>query len=210
MTHGKENDELPLWSGKIEDLEIWELRRQTLQHSTEDGEKKTCAPRICPNMINKSNFANIRKILTILILTDFHKMMNLIVSMNMLKQNLKSTRFKKLAVSLTTTSRLRENMQRLLGLTTEKYVLMKNLWVVPAPAGQNIATPDAHRVAFVQATIDAVAKQEMPRIFRKWMFLKNNLQTTNEKSHIRSLTRGKLGLSTVVDTLQGRSGLRMS
>ena len=34
------------------------------------------------------------------------------------------------------------------------------------------------------------------------MFLKNNLLTTSEKSHIRSLTCGKLGLSTVVDSLK--------
>ena len=34
------------------------------------------------------------------------------------------------------------------------------------------------------------------------MFLKNSLFTSSEKSRIRSLTRGKLGLSTVVDSLK--------
>ena len=64
---------------------------------------------------------------------------------------------------------------------------------VPAPAGQGVPTPDAQRVAFVQAAVDALVKQEMPSIFRGWMFLKNSLFTTSEESHIRSLTRGKLG-----------------
>ena len=32
--------------------------------------------------------------------------------------------------------------------------------------------------------------------------LEDNLFTINEKSHIKSLTRGKLGLSTVVDALK--------
>lgn len=73
---------------------------------------------------------------------------------------------------------------------------------VAVPAGQGVATPEVQRAAFVQAVVDAVNRQEMPSIFRGWMFLKNSLFTSNEKSHIRSLTRGKLGLSTVVDTLK--------
>ena len=73
---------------------------------------------------------------------------------------------------------------------------------VPAAAGQGVATPDAHRVAFVQAAGDALVKQQMLSIFRGWMFLKNSLLTISERPHIRSLTRGKLELATVVNTLK--------
>ena len=51
---------------------------------------------------------------------------------------------------------------------------------VPAPAGQGVPTPDAQRVVFVQAAVDAVEKQETRSIFRGWMFLKNSLLTTSE------------------------------
>ena len=63
MTYGKDDDELPLWSGKVEDFEIWRLRLQALNHSTEHGEKKTCAPRIYSKMINETNFTKYEKYL---------------------------------------------------------------------------------------------------------------------------------------------------
>ena len=63
MTYGKEDEELPLWSGKVEDFDIWRMRLQALKHSTEDGKKKTCAPRIYSKMINESNFAKYEKYL---------------------------------------------------------------------------------------------------------------------------------------------------
>ena len=43
---------------------------------------------------------------------------------------------------------------------------------VPTAAGQGVPTPDVQRGAFVQTRMDAVVKQEMPSIFKEWMFLK--------------------------------------
>ena len=96
MTYGKEDEELPLWSGKVEDFEIWKMRLQALKHSTEDGKKKTCAPKIYSKMINESNFANYEKYLHEIDLDDFDRMMELTTCVNVSRQALGSTRYKRL------------------------------------------------------------------------------------------------------------------
>ena len=221
MTYGKEDEELPLWSGKVEDFEIWKMRLQALKHSTEDGKKKTCAPKIYSKMINESNFAKYEKYLHEIDLDRLRQDDGVDYLYEYFKTRAGVNEIQEIGGVIDKYFRIERKQEETIGsyelrevraheelarimtaLNKQQARADAEAAFVAAPAGQGVATPEVQRAAFVQAAVDAVNRQEMPSIFRGWMFLKNSLFTSNEKSHIRSLTRGKLGLSTVVDTLK--------
>lgn len=221
MTYGKEDEELPLWSGKVEDFEIWKMRLQALKHSTEDGKKKTCAPKIYSKMINESNFAKYEKYLHEIELDRLRQDDGVDYLYEYFKTRAGVNEIQEIGGVIDKYFRIERKQEETIGsyelrevraheelarimtaLNNQQARADAEAAFVAAPAGQGVATPEVQRAAFVQAAVDAVNRQEMPSIFRGWMFLKNSLFTSNEKSHIRSLTRGKLGLSTVVDTLK--------
>jgi len=228
MTYGKEDDELPLWSGKIEDFEIWKLRLQALKHSTEDGKKKTCAPRIYSKMINKSKFAKYEKYLHEINLDRLRQDDGVDYLYGYFKTRAGVKEIQEIGGVIDKYFRIERKQEETIGSYELRKVraheelsrIMTALnkqqarsdaegTFILVPPGVGVDPPDAQRARHVQAAVYAVVKQEMPSIFRGWMCLKNSLFTTGEKSHIRSLTRGKLGLPTVVDTVK-ETGLRMS
>ena len=71
MTNGKEDEEkIPLWSTKVEDFEIWHKRLMAFKYSTEEGKRKTCAPKIYYLMINEKNYHKYEKYLHEISLDD--------------------------------------------------------------------------------------------------------------------------------------------
>ena len=54
---------VPMWNGKVEDLELWEKRLKVFKLTKEAGKRSTCGPLVLAKMQNEENYHKYEKYL---------------------------------------------------------------------------------------------------------------------------------------------------